>query len=119
MESVIQKMENTWKRRLELYAEPHLYCAYAEEVVLTGWILLLTEPRIVDFNDKKCIGVDLSDWVMAKHLAAETVTPFRVVAQGKGLVQKAFMPHTGLKYPVRCVEGMAVVHIPVADFNSV
>lgn len=121
MESVIQKIENKWKRRLVMYAKPNIYCVYVDEIVLTGFVVLLLEPQIVDFNESKCVGVNLSDWVMAKYLAAETVTPFRIVAQGKGLIEKAFMPHTGLKYAVRGVgvEGTPVVHIPVADFNSV
>ena len=117
MEEVIAKLEQKWGRTIYPYTEN--ICAMYAKDALTGWVLLLMSPTMVEFNGTKCIGVSVAAWVMLKTLGSETVTPFRIVAKGKGLVEKAFMPHTGLKYAVRDVEGTPVVHIPVSDFKSV
>lgn len=118
-DSIEETLQKKWGRTLVEYIPGFdIYTLYKQEA-LTGWVLILPAPMMVEFNDIKCIGVNLSEWIMIKHLGHETVTPFRVVAKGKGLVEKAFMPHTGLKYAVRNVEGTPVVHIPVEDFKSV
>jgi len=117
MEAIIEKIVAAWKRTAEPYTF-NIYALYAEEA-LTGWALILDEPVIGEFQNLPCVCVNLADWVIIRTLANATVTPFRVVAQGKGLIAKPFAPHTGLKYAVRSVDGTAMVHIPVEDFKSV
>ena len=118
MQGIIEKLEKKWKRQIKLYIEPNIFALYADEA-LTGWALVIDEPTIKEFNGMKCVAVYLPMWIMIKTLGAETVTPFRVIAKGKGLIEKAFMPHTGLKYAVRDVDGSPRIHIPIEDFKSV
>ena len=118
MKDIIEKLSKKWKREFALYVEPNIFAMYAEEA-LTGWALIIDEPNIQKFNGKPCVAVYLQAWVMIKTLAHETVTPFRVVAKGKGLIEKPFMPHTGLKYAIRNFSGNPRILIPVEDFKSV
>lgn len=118
MQDIVEKLSRKWKRSIEFYVDPSLFALYAEEA-LTGWVLVIDEPVIRNFDNKKCVTLPLSVWILLKTLGSETVTPFRIVAKGKGLIEKAFMPHTGLKYAVRNESGSPRVHIPVEDFNSV
>ncbi len=115
--AVVEQIEKAWGRKAEQYSGI-IYALYSEQA-LTGWFLLSEEPVIQTFLDKKCVCINLYDWIMIKELGATTVTPFRIVAKGKGLIAKAFQPHTGLKYTVRSVDGVAMMFIPVGDFDSV
>lgn len=118
--AIAKKLGAAWKRSLEIYivGPPDIFAMYLDNA-LTGWVALIEKPQIGTFNEKKCVLVELSSWIMLKEFGATTVTPFRIVAQGKNLIAKGFMPHTGLKYPIRSVDGKPQVHIPIEDFDSV
>jgi hypothetical protein len=114
---VLTVLTEQWKRELK----PHvgdIYALYLEDG-LTGFVLYADPPVIQKFNGMPCVCVSLTDWLKVRELGNATVTPFRVLAKGKGLIAKAFAPSTGLKYPVRDVSGEARVFIPVEDFDSV
>lgn len=109
------------KRQLGMYsngAEISILAMYLDEA-LTGWAAYIEKPEIGEFKNIKCVCVPLSTWVLIKTLGAETVTPFRVVARGKNLIIKGFMPHTGLKYAVREIGGTPKIMIPIEDFSVV
>ena len=114
---VIKVLEKAWKRALTPYSGP-IYALYLKEG-LTGFVLYVDPPVIGKFNGLPCVCVNLEEWLKVRELGNATVTPFRVLAKGKGLIVKAFSPSTGLKFPVREVDGAAMVHIPVEDFASV
>jgi hypothetical protein len=120
MSDIAKTLGAAWKRDLQIFVPgpPDVYAMYLDEA-LTGFVAVIPEPKIATFNNMKCVLVGLSSWIMLKEFGAATVTPFRVVAKGKGLIEKGFMPHTGLKYPVRSVDKMPFVHIPIEDFKSV
>jgi len=117
--TAVEKLEKAWGRNASRYS-PNIYGLYADQA-LTGWVLLITEPVMAPgVEGEKCLAVDLKDWITLKTLGDTTITPFRVVAQGRGLIAKAFMPHVGLKYAVR--ETDEEVHsmlMPLEDFKSV
>jgi len=114
---IVGKLSAAWKRQIVSYSEP-IHAVYADEA-LTGWVAILESPKIASYNGMKCVLVPLSIWVMLKTLGAETVTPFRIVAKGKSIIAKGFMPHTGLKYAVRNTAEGTCLHIPVEDFEGV
>ena len=114
---VLKVLEDAWKRKIRQYSG--MISALYLEDGLTGFVLYVDPPVIEKFNGLPCVCVNLVDWLNVRQLGNATVTPFRIVAKGKGLIAKAFAPHTGLKYPVRDVDGIARVHIPVEDFSSV
>ena len=114
---VIKVLEKKWKRKLSPYSG-NIYALYLEEA-LTGFVLYIDPPAIQKFNGLPCVCINLEEWLKVRGLGNATVTPFRVLAKGKGLIAKAFLPSTGLKFPVRDVDGAAMVHIPVEDFASV
>ena len=118
--AISNKLGDAWKRSLQVFSvgPPDIYTMYLEGA-LTGFVAIINKPIIGEFDGRKCVLVDLSSWILLKNLGASTVTPFRVVAQGRNLIEKGFMPHTGLKYPVRSHNKMPYVHIPVEDFKSV
>jgi len=116
-QELIAKLSVAWKRALSIYIEPDIYCIYADEA-LTGFALLIDTPVIGEFDRQKTLLVPLSQWIMVKTLASETVTPFRIVAVGKSVIVGAWRPHTGLKYAIRNeASGPAMVHIPLADLK--
>ena len=115
MSEDIKKLEKAWSRTITPYTRS-IYSLYLEGA-LTGFLLLITDPVMVPFNDQKCVGVNLEDWITLKGLGDATATPVRVVAKGRGLVAKGFMPHVGLKHAVRDVDGTAMLHIPVVEFK--
>lgn len=115
MSEDIQKLEKAWSRTITPYSG-NIHSLYLEGA-LTGFLLLITDPVMVPFNDQKCVGVNLEDWIKLKALGDATITPVRIVAKGKGLVAKGFMPHVGLKHAVRDHDGAAMLHIPVAEFK--
>lgn len=120
MDEIIGTLSAAWKRQFVITnpGPPDLFAMYSDEA-LTGWALILQEPKIETFNNMKCVIIPLTSWIMAKTYASETVTPFRIVAKGKNLIEKPFRPHTGLKYAVRNTELGAGMLIPVEDFNVV
>lgn len=117
---IVGKLAAAWKRQFVIFSvgPPDVYCMYADEA-LTGFVAIISEPKIEKFKGSPCVLVPLASWVMVKTLASETVTPFRIVAQGKDTIEKAFRPHTGLKYAIRNTELGAAMLIPVEDFNKV
>lgn len=116
---ILGKLGATWKRALVPYDGGDLYCVYADEA-LTGWALIVDEPNIGNFNNQKTLMIPFATWVLIKTLASESVTPFRIVAKGKGLIAGAWRPHTGLKYAIRNeASGPASVHIPLEDLKPV
>lgn len=120
MSELVKKLEKTWKRDLEIcvVGPPDIFCSYLGGA-LTGFVAVIDKPQIGEFKTDKCVLVNLSSWIMLKEFSAATVTPFRVVAKGKNIIEKGFMPHTGLKYAVRSVDGSPMVHIPISDFKNV
>jgi len=104
-----------WKRQLVRYNES-IHAVYSDEA-LTGWAALITEPRIGTFKGTPCLIVSLPLWIMLKTLASETVTPFRIAAQGKNIIVGAWQGITGLKYAIRNTEWGACLHIPLTDFE--
>lgn len=117
MSEDIKALEKAWSRTITPYSH-NIYTLYLDGA-LTGFLLLITEPEMVPFNGEKCVAVNLVDWMVLKALGDATVTPVRVVAKGKGLVAKGFMPHVGLKHAIRDHDGSATLHIPVGEFKSV
>ena len=117
---ISKKLASAWDRKLVAYSlgPPDIYCLYADEA-LTGFVAIISEPKIETFDGQKCVCVPYSAWVMIHTLATMSVTPFRIVAQGKGLIAKGFRPHTGLKFPIRNTEMGCTMLIPVEDFTSV
>lgn len=115
------ELSAAWGRQIVLFMEggddSSIHVVYAQEAV-TGWLSFHEKPTVAEFNDVKCVCVPIARWMMVKALAADTVTPFRIVARGKKIIEKAFMPHTGLKYAVRNIDGMPQVMIPIADFDE-
>ena len=61
----------------------------------------------------------IASWIHLKVHATETVVPFRLVLKGKGIVSKAWIGVTGLKYAVRNTEHGACLHIPLTEFEPV
>lgn len=110
-----------WGRQLVPYTDTNdgfIHCVYANEA-LTGFAEIILEPKIGEFNNNKCLLVHLSTWVMLNTLAAQTATPFRIVALGKNIIAAAWRPLTGLKYAVRNTEHGAMLHIPIGEFKTV
>lgn len=106
-----------WRRQLLPYSD-NIHCVYVDDA-LTGFAELILEPKIGKYNDQPCILVPLSTWMMLNMLAAQTVTPFRIVAVGKKIIVAAWRPLTGLKYAIRNTEhGPAMMHIPVSEFKE-
>lgn len=105
-----------WSRQLTPYADS-IHALYADEA-LTGFAELILKPNIGEFQNQKCVLVPLSTWVMLTTLAEKTVTPFRIVAVGKGIIVGAWRSHTGLKYAVRNTEHGACLHIPISEFKE-
>ena len=68
---------------------------------------------------KPCLLMPLPSWMHLKAHAAETVTPFRIVLQGKKETRaKAWIGLTGLKYVVRHTEHGCCLHIPLTEFTA-
>ena len=114
-------MTVAWKRQLTQYDVPvfeqDLFAVYLQEA-LTGFAYIIDRPTIGNFNGQQCVLVPLHIWKLLKDLAATTVTPFRIVAIGKGIIVGAWQAHTGLKYAVRNdAMNPCTVHIPIADFK--
>lgn len=110
-----------WSRQPVLYSDGEyadIYCLYAKEA-LTGFVAIIPKPAIRSHADQKCVCVPYSTWVMIHTLATMSVTPFRIVAQGKKLIAKGFRPHSGLKYLIRNTELGCTMLIPVEDFTEV
>lgn len=116
------ELSSAWKRQIVLYTEASdsssVHAVYADEA-LTGWLSFHEKPTVAEFNEVKCVCVPIARWLMVKALSADTVTPFRIVAKGKKMLGKAFMPHTGLKYAVRNIDGIPQVMIPIEDFSEI
>jgi hypothetical protein len=120
VQDTIDKLSKKWNRAFEIFivGPPDIFAMYLDEK-LTGWAAITERPIIDKFNGDKCVLIPLSMWMMLKSMAADTVTPFRIVAKGNGLIEKAFIAHTGLKYAVRSHDGAPHVFIPVKDFKNV
>ncbi len=117
---IVGKLAAKWKRQLVLYSvgPPDIYSVYVDEA-LTGFVAIIEAPKIETFEGRKCVIVPFECWIMIHTLATMSVTPFRIVAQGKGLIAKAFRPHTGLLFPIRNTELGCAMLIPVEDFEAV
>ncbi len=117
---IVGKLAAAWKRQFVIYAPgpPDIYCLYADEA-LTGFVAIFSNPKIETFDGKKCVCVPFASWVMIHTLATMSVTPFRIVAQGKNIIAKGFRPHTGLLFPIRNTEWGCTMLIPVEDFKVV
>jgi len=117
---IVGTLGAAWKRQFIAFSDgpPAIFCMYLEEA-LTGFACIIANPVIEEFKNEKCVAIPLASWVMIKTIATETVTPFRIVAQGTNIISKAFMPHTGLKFPVRNTSLGAALLIPVVDFKKV
>ena len=118
MSELIQKIEKAWSRKTVPYSS--IMYALMLEDCLTGFFLLLDQPAIgVDKDKKACVCVNLEDWISIKRVADETATPFRIVAQGKTMIAKGFLPHIGLTHPVRNVDGELMVFVPIEEMKRV
>ena len=119
---VIGKLAASWKRQLVSHAKEingvEIFAVYADEA-LTGWVGLIMKPWIGSFNNQKCLLMPLAMWIHLKVHATETVTPFRIVLKGKGIVVMGWQAISGLKYAIRNTEHGACLHIPLADFKAV
>jgi len=119
---VIGTLIAAWKRQLVSHAKEssgvEIYAVYADEA-LTGWMGLIMKPWIGTYEGTKCLLIPIAMWIHLKVHAIETVTPFRIVLKGKGLVAKAWIGITGLKYAVRNTEHGACLHIPLSEFEAV
>lgn len=119
---VIGTLAASWSRQLVSHAKEangvEIFAVYANEA-LTGWMGLIMKPWIGEYNNQKCVLVPLPSWMHLKAHAAETVTPFRIVLKGKGLVARAWIGLTGLKYAVRHTQHGACLHIPLTEFEPV
>jgi len=120
VQEIVGKLADKWNRQLILYSvgPPDIYCLYADEA-LTGFVAIINKPKIETFESKTCVSVPYATWVMIHTLATMSVTPFRIVAQGKSIIAKGFRPHTGLKFPIRNTELGCTMLIPVEDFTAV
>lgn len=117
-DELITKLTLAWKRAFLPYAAMEdLYALYLDDA-LTGFAFVIDKPTIGEFGGEKCILITLAQWQILRHLSADTVTPFRIVAQGKSTVVGAWQAHTGLKYAIRNT-GLSpcTIHIPVSDFK--
>lgn len=115
---LLTKLRLAWKRAFQPYMpDSSIYAIYLEEA-LTGFVHVIDQPIIGEFKGQKTVMVPLSVWMLLKHLGSDTVTPFRIVAQGKSVIVGAWQPHTGLKYAVRN-EALSpcTVHIPISEFK--
>ena len=118
----VKLMEEQWSRRIAVYSEvgEDVICSVWAEEALTGWLLYNGSPVIQEFNGEKCLTIPLASWIMVKHLGDETATPFRIVSKGHNLIQRGYLPHIGLKNPVRQgADDRVNVLIPLSDFNKV
>jgi hypothetical protein len=118
---VVGTLAAAWKRQLVIHANSNgfdLFAVYADEA-LTGWVGLTLSPDIGDFRGNNCLMVPIATWLHLKTHAIETVTPFRIVAKGNGLIVAAWNGITGLKYAVRNTEKGACVFIPLTEFRPV
>ncbi|KKN76170.1 hypothetical protein LCGC14_0373650 [marine sediment metagenome] len=119
---VLGKLSAIWRRQLVSHAQEangvELFAVYKDEALM-GWMGLIMKPWIGEFNNNKCLLMPFGMWIHLKAHAAETVTPFRIVLKGKGLVAKAWIGITGLKYAVRNTKYGACLHIPLTEFKSV
>ena len=118
-QELLAKLTVAWKRQFLPYniGMDDLYALYLDEG-LTGFAVILDAPTIGEFKGEKCVLIPLSAWIILKNLANTTVTPFRIVCQGKSVVVGAWQAHSGLKYAVRNhATGACTVHIPVSEFK--
>lgn len=119
---VIGTLAGAWSRQLVSHAKEangvEIYAVYASEA-LTGWVGLIMNPWIGKYENKPCLLMPIASWMHLKAHAAETVTPFRLVLKGKGIVTKAWMGLTGLKYAVRNTQYGACMHIPLTEFEPI
>lgn len=117
---VIGKLAAAWKLQLAVHAEEkngvEIFAVYKDEA-LTGWVGLIMKPWIGEFNNNKCLLMPIGMWIHLKAHAEETVTSFRIVLKGKGIVSKGWQAISGLKYAVRNTKHGACLHIPLADFK--
>lgn len=117
---VIGTLASAWKRQLVSHAREangvEMFAVYANEA-LTGWVGLIMKPWIGKYENKPCLLMPLASWMHLKAHSVETVTPFRIVLKGKGIISKGWKPISGLKYAVRNTEYGACLHIPLTEFR--
>lgn len=122
----VAAFEKAFGRKLVHYAgdDPMIFAIYhvQSDQPLTGFLLYLPEPMVdhTETHKQPSVCFPIASWIMAKSHSDETVTPTLVLARGKrDLIYNTWLPHTGLKYPVRDVEGIPYVYVPVEDFKKV
>jgi len=118
---LLGKLAAKWGRQFVPYSagdeDYPMYCVYAEEA-LTGFIVVTDPPKIGEFRDEKCVLFPLPIWLMLTFQAAQTVTPFRIVAVGKKIIVGAWPSHTGMKYAARNTQYGCMLHIPITEFKE-
>ena len=118
---VVATLTGAFKRQLVSHAREtngvEIFAVYLEEG-LTGWMGLVMNPWIGEYERKKCLLFPLPMWLHLKAHAMETVTPFRIALKGKSIIVGAWQPISGLKYAVRNTEHGACLHIPLTEFKA-
>jgi hypothetical protein len=118
----VKHMEKQWSRMITAYLDftDEIICSVWADDALTGWVLYIDSPIIQDFDGKKSLAITLEAWLKLKSLGNETVTPVRVVAKGRNLIAKAFLPHVDLKHAVRQgADDRVNILMPIEEFKIV
>jgi len=118
----VKVLEEQWSRRIAAYSDTgeNLICSVWADEALTGWVLYVPSPVIAEFKGSQALAVSLASWMMIKALSDETVTPFRIVAKGKTMVVKGYLPHIALKHAIRCgADDRTNILIPLSGMKPV